>query len=320
MSTSVSLGHAHQSTPAHSTSFNLSAPSTLPVISCRQNAVQRVPKRPHRFRKTKTGPAAASLRSSPSLRSGEKPGVSQGRYSCNICNLDYAQPQGLARHQYEKHKAILCIYCREFSWGRPYLFRMHLVKQHPGVDPDAAIDEAARTRPPRRRATTRTGYPPLPQVPISTPKCDNWGRAESQSSPSQLTSSLVRPSAVTILSPVFLPELAYDSQPESTEPANKEMYKQGDVLQSELLNANDERGAPSGEHAEAATNLDMSARDMKMWLVSYMPLITSYMSNKSATQVWGQGTVSQPGWIRYYRQPIEIGACTCTCSHTHTTS
>jgi len=172
--------------------------------------------------------------------------------------------QGLSRHQYEKHKARLCIYCREFAWGRPYLFRKHLVKRHPGIDPDAAIDEAARTR---RGVTIRRRYPPLPQVPIPTPKCDSWDRAESQSRPNQLTSSPARPSTVTRLSPVFLPEMAYDSQSESTEPPNKETHRQEGALSSELLNADDERAAsPStGEHAEAATNLDMSARTVQLW-------------------------------------------------------
>jgi hypothetical protein len=156
----------------------------------------------------------------------------------------------------------LCIYCREFTWGRPYLFRKHLVKRHPGIDPDAAIDEAARAR---RSATIRRGYLPLLQVPIPAPKRDSWGRAKPQSHLSQLTSFSARPAAVTRLSPVFLPEMAYDSQSASTELANKEVYGQEDALLSELLNANDERSVSpsSGELAEAATNLDMSARTVQ---------------------------------------------------------
>jgi hypothetical protein len=283
---SVSLGHAHQSTPAHPTSSNFSAPSTLLVTSCGQTVVRdkerRVPKRPHRFQKTETDSTAALSRSSPSLRPGEKPGVSQGRYSCSICNLDYAQPQGLTRHQYEKHKARLCIYCREFAWGRLYLFRNHLLKRHPGIDPDAAIDEAARTR---RGATIRRRYPPLPQVPIPTPKCDSWDRAESQSHLSQPTSSTARPSAVTRLSPVFLPEMAYGPQSESTEPANKEMHGQEYALPTELLSANDERAASPSTSEHAVTNLDMSVRTVQMWLVLYMPLVTSYISDQSVIQV-----------------------------------
>jgi hypothetical protein len=261
----VSLGHAHQSTPAHPTSSNFSAPSTLPVISFGQTVVRdkerRKPKRPHRFQKTETDPTVALSRPSPSLRPGEKPGVSQGRYSCSICNLDYAQPQGLTRHQYEKHKARLCIYCREFAWGRLYLFRKHLLKRHPGIDPDAAVDEAARAR---RGSAIRRRYPPLPQVPIPTPKCNGWDRAESRSHLSQPTSSPARPSTVTRLSPVFLPEIAYDSQSESIEPALKAMHGEEDALPSELLN---DVSPSTGERAGAATNLDMSARTVQMRLV-----------------------------------------------------
>jgi hypothetical protein len=81
--------------------------------------------------------------------------------------------------------------------------------------------------------------------------------------------------------------MAYDSQSESTEPANEEMHWQEDALTSELLNANDERAAsPStGEHAEAATNLDMSARTVQMWLVLYILSVISCISDRPATQV-----------------------------------
>ena len=147
---SMGLSQTHQSTPAHPTPSNLSAvPPTLPVISCKQTILQdkerRVTQWPHQFQKMELDPVASLSRPSLSLPPGEKPGVSQGRHPCSICKLDYAQPQGLTRHLGEKHRARLCIYCREFEWGRPYLFREHLGKHHPGVDPNAAI-EAARTR------------------------------------------------------------------------------------------------------------------------------------------------------------------------------
>ena len=281
----VSLGHTRP-TSAHPTSSNISTPPTLPVIYCGQNVGEerRVEKRPHRIRKTETDLATALSRPSPVLRPGDKPGVSQGRYSCSICKLDYAQPQGLTRHQRERHKAKLCIYCREFAWGRPYLFREHLVKRHPGIDPDAAIIEPARTR---RSATIRRAYSPLPQVPIPTSNCDSWGHVEFRSYQSHLTSFPARPSAVTRLSPVFLPEMALDSQPESTGPANKETYGQGDALLSELLNNNDECPAsPSTEeHARAGANLDMSSRTVQMWLVLYIPSAKLCIFDQSATQV-----------------------------------
>jgi hypothetical protein len=36
--------------------------------------------------------------------------------------------------------------CRDFEWGRPYLLREHLEKEHPDVDIDEALDEAVRAR------------------------------------------------------------------------------------------------------------------------------------------------------------------------------
>lgn len=68
-----------------------------------------------------------------------------GRYPCNVCGKRYLQPQGLKRHQREAHGASLCIYCRDFRWGRPYLLRGHLKKRHPDVNIDAALAEATRT-------------------------------------------------------------------------------------------------------------------------------------------------------------------------------
>ena len=78
-----------------------------------------------------------------------------GRYSCNLCGKRYTQPQGIKRHQRETHEASLCMYCRDFKWGRPYLLRGHLKKRHPDVNIDTALEEATRTR---RRATGIESY------------------------------------------------------------------------------------------------------------------------------------------------------------------
>jgi len=78
-----------------------------------------------------------------------------GRYSCNLCGKRFSQPQGIKRHQRETHEARLCMYCRDFRWGRPYLLRGHLKKRHPDVNIDAALEEAMRMR---RRATGIASY------------------------------------------------------------------------------------------------------------------------------------------------------------------
>jgi hypothetical protein len=138
----VSLDHGHRHTHIHKTSSSISARSTTPVVSCGQTVVQDGVSRERFHQLQTTGGNLAAAISRPSLRPGKKRGAPQGRHSCSICKLDYAQPQGLTRHQREKHKARLCMYCREYSWARPYLFKEHLLRRHPGIDPGAAIEGA----------------------------------------------------------------------------------------------------------------------------------------------------------------------------------
>jgi len=76
-------------------------------------------------------------------------------YSCNACDKRYARLQGVKRHQREAHEALLCKYCLTFTWGRPYRYRQHLIKCHPVVDANAALDEAIAVR---RTAATLTQH------------------------------------------------------------------------------------------------------------------------------------------------------------------
>ncbi|KAI9454310.1 hypothetical protein BJY52DRAFT_1417929 [Lactarius psammicola] len=66
------------------------------------------------------------------------------RYQCEICRREFAQPQGVRRHQLEKHKPNFCPHCRTFSWGRLYQFKQHLKKEHPEVDLETAAFNVAR--------------------------------------------------------------------------------------------------------------------------------------------------------------------------------
>ena len=56
------------------------------------------------------------------------------RYRCEICPKEYAQRQGVRRHQREKHEPNYCPHCPTFRWGRLYQFKEHLEKKHPEVD------------------------------------------------------------------------------------------------------------------------------------------------------------------------------------------
>jgi hypothetical protein len=191
----VSLDHSHRYMRIHTTSSSISVPSALPVISLRQTAVQDKEQ------------SASRRERSHRVQNFHK---TRKRYSCSICNLDYAQPQGLTRHQLERHNARLCLYCRDFTWGRLYLFKKHLVMRHPGIDHNAAINEATR-------AYRRRKYLPPPQASIPTAENDSWGSATCAESlaprPSQLT---LFPSAVAKLTPVFpldMSSITYNPQP-----------------------------------------------------------------------------------------------------------
>jgi hypothetical protein len=68
------------------------------------------------------------------------------RYLCEDCDKEYAQLQGLNRHQRETHEPEICIYCGTFEWGRLYIFRKHLKDKHPELNTDTALETATGTR------------------------------------------------------------------------------------------------------------------------------------------------------------------------------
>jgi hypothetical protein len=77
--------------------------------------------------------------------SSERP-AKQHRVShrCEICRKEFAQRQGVRRHQLEKHEPNYCPHCPTFRWGRLYLFKEHLKKKHPEVDLATATSGMAR--------------------------------------------------------------------------------------------------------------------------------------------------------------------------------
>ena len=57
-------------------------------------------------------------------------------YRCHFCDTTFAQKQGVNRHVKDVHlDRNLCPYCSDFEWspGRYYKFREHLMSEHPGV-------------------------------------------------------------------------------------------------------------------------------------------------------------------------------------------
>ena len=195
----------HRYTHVHTTS-DPSRPSTLPagiyttptVSQYRGQSASR--EMSQGSKKSEEGHSAESPRSP--LRSSWKCGAPQGRYRCT-CGRDYTQRQGLRRHRRETHEASICVYCGAFAWARPYLFREHVKKKHPGVDPDVALEEASYLKT-RCSATIKTKK--------NLPQC------ASPSAEMRFYPSSPRPAAMG-LPPISLPAVPpigyYDLQPGS---------------------------------------------------------------------------------------------------------
>ena len=174
-----------------SDSSALPATSSTPAIASAQYLEQgTLQYQPQPLQRTGQGPTATSSRS---LRQpAGTHGAPRGRYPCNICGKRYSQPQGVTRHRQEKHEARLCMHCGVYKWARPYRLRQHIEKRHPGVNPDAALEEATGIR---RKATMITKYLPQERVFPLTFEYDGQGGAESQLYP------LTPPLAVRPLAP-----------------------------------------------------------------------------------------------------------------------
>ncbi|KAI0255245.1 hypothetical protein BJV78DRAFT_753900 [Lactifluus subvellereus] len=99
---------------------------------------------PQQFPQITKEPAPLSLSHSPAS-SDRAPSTRQalkGSYSCEKCDKEFSQPQGLSRHRREIHEPKMCTLCG-FKWGRRYLLRKHLEKKHPELNTDSALDGAA---------------------------------------------------------------------------------------------------------------------------------------------------------------------------------
>ncbi|KAI0253118.1 hypothetical protein BJV78DRAFT_242258 [Lactifluus subvellereus] len=162
------------STRVHKTTPTFAVPLTppgnlyfLPVTRCQDKAPSR--DLHQRSRQLGKEPTTASPARSPALssRSASARKNPKGPYPCESCYKTFAYPQVLYRHQREKHEPDWCIFCGDFKWARPYLLKDHLIKKHPELDTDAALDDAMKAR---RRATTTTRRSTLRQDPSSAAK------------------------------------------------------------------------------------------------------------------------------------------------------
>jgi hypothetical protein len=116
-------------------------PDKIAASSIMERGTRNTPN--NQSRRTRVKASSRSPRQSTRMREVERP------YSCEVCGERFAQPQGVKRHYRAKHDPSSCIYCGA-KWSRPYLYRDHIEKHHPGVDPDQVLGKAAGSR---RKAT-----------------------------------------------------------------------------------------------------------------------------------------------------------------------
>jgi len=109
------------------------------------------------------------------------------RYQCGICRKEFTQPQGVRRHQLEKHEPNFCPHCPTFSWGRLYRYKQHLKKEHPEVDLETAatMNVSRRYHQSSPIATTDRTCPHVPLSRSTSGRCSRGDtrRATVRSSP-----------------------------------------------------------------------------------------------------------------------------------------
>jgi hypothetical protein len=138
-----------QQYPVTNMTPNLSVPSTFSRIPSTPDVVQlqeqiALQDQPYQFHKMGKGPKTQSSQSP--RRQISTSGALKCPYSCDICGKRYSQPQGVGRHRREVHEARPCVYCHDYEWGRPYLYRRHMQRRHPDIGPDPTLQQTTGTR------------------------------------------------------------------------------------------------------------------------------------------------------------------------------
>ena len=101
---------------------------------------RRTQNEPNQSKNKRVGASSRSSRQPVSMRK-----VLERPYLCNACGKGYAQPQGVTRHYRAKHDPSSCTFCGA-KWSRRYLYKDHISKEHPDIDPDLVLGKAPGSR------------------------------------------------------------------------------------------------------------------------------------------------------------------------------
>jgi hypothetical protein len=227
-------------------------------------------------------------------------GTPKSLFSCDKCNKQYAQPQGVTRHQREVHEINLCPICNDFRWGRRYQLEKHLRERHPGINLDETLCKATRCR---REAAMNKKYSRQQQA--SPPAIECGLRSPGEPLPRSLMRTLP---AVAKDSHVSLPailSMAYDPQPKHAEKpvtsCNREDARGLDLFDP-TTNAHSAYSSTE-KRPQPVNDMGMSIRHGQIWLAPTIllqpPLWDKYLLSP--------GTDFMPTWIPASTGPGLIG-------------
>ena len=230
---------AHRYTPVDKM-FNYAVPSTVTKVSRKGHAV--VP-------------------SQGTVNPADMHGTPKSLFSCDKCDKQYAQPQGVTRHQREAHEVNLCLICKDFRWGRRYQLKKHLMERHPGVNLDETLCEAKC----RREAA-------ISRMPLRQQQASSVIEYDLRSHDEPLPRSLMHPlPAVAKDSHVSLPAILSMAYGPHSEYAEKPVTscKREDARGFDLFDPTINPLSPSSsteEHPQPVNDAAMSVQHGQLWL------------------------------------------------------
>ena len=188
-------------------------------------------------------------------------------FPCDKCDKQYAQPQGVTRHQRKSHgEKSACPNCNDFRWSRRHQLTKHLKEQHPDINLDATLYEATRCR---REATMNNKH--LRQQQASPPAIVRGGGSHGEPLPRPPMRTLpasAKDSHVS-LHPMLPGPMTYDPRPKHHAERPVTSCKHEGARGLDLFNPT--TNTPSAfssteERPQIGNDAGMSVRHILFWL------------------------------------------------------